>query len=40
MAVLEDWAPAYPGLRLYYPTRRYTPAKLRAFIDLVKERAT
>ena len=40
VAVLEDWTPAYPGLRLYYPTRRHTPAKLRAFIDLVKERAT
>jgi DNA-binding transcriptional LysR family regulator len=40
VAVLEDWTPAYPGLRLYYPTRRHTPAKLRAFIDLVKECAT
>ncbi|HEX4197468.1 MAG TPA: LysR family transcriptional regulator [Caulobacteraceae bacterium] len=37
--VLEDWSPAYPGLRLYYPSRRNAPAKLRAFIALVRERS-
>jgi DNA-binding transcriptional LysR family regulator len=35
--ILEDWSPAYPGLCLYYPSRRNVPAKLRAFIDLVRE---
>ncbi|WP_050483057.1 LysR substrate-binding domain-containing protein [Pseudomonas sp. Ant30-3] len=35
--VLEDWTPAYPGLRLYYPANRHTPAGLRAFIDVVRE---
>jgi DNA-binding transcriptional LysR family regulator len=36
IAVLEDWSPAYPGLCLYYPSRRHMPARLRAFIDLVR----
>jgi DNA-binding transcriptional LysR family regulator len=35
--VLEDWSPAYPGLHLYYPSPRNVPAKLRAFIDLIRE---
>jgi DNA-binding transcriptional LysR family regulator len=39
LPVLEDWSPKYPGLCLYYPSRRNLPARLRAFIDLVRQRA-
>lgn len=37
LTVLEDWSPAYPGLCLYYPSRRNIPAKLRAFISLIQQ---
>ncbi|WP_313412234.1 LysR family transcriptional regulator [Rhodospirillum rubrum] len=37
--VLEDWCPAFPGLRLYYPSRRMTAA-LRAFIETLRLGAT
>jgi DNA-binding transcriptional LysR family regulator len=36
-AVLDDWSPAYPGLCLYYPSRRNMSARLRAFIDLIRQ---
>lgn len=39
LPVLEDWSPEYPGLCLYYPSRRNMSARLRAFIDLVREQA-
>jgi DNA-binding transcriptional LysR family regulator len=39
LSVLEDWSPQYPGLCLYKPSRRNSPARLRAFIDLVRPRA-
>jgi len=37
--VLEDWSPSYPGLSLYFSQQRHMPSKLRAFIDLIRERA-
>jgi len=37
-AVLEPFAPTAPGVFLYYPSRRQTPPKLRAFIDHIKSR--
>jgi DNA-binding transcriptional LysR family regulator len=39
LPVLEDWSPQFPGLCLYYPSRRNIPARLRAFIDLVRQQA-
>lgn len=35
--VLADWCPYYPGLHLYYPSRRHVPAPLKAFIDFVRD---
>jgi DNA-binding transcriptional LysR family regulator len=34
--VLADWCPFYPGLHLYYPSRRHVPATLKAFIEFVR----
>lgn len=34
--VLDDWCPPYPGFFLYYPSRRQTPAALRALIGALK----
>lgn len=36
--VLGDWCPYWPGLYLYYPSRRQMPGPLRAFIDYARSR--
>ncbi|WP_137819268.1 LysR family transcriptional regulator [Pseudomonas sp. 2FG] len=36
LQVLGDWCPHYPGLHLYYPSRRQVPAALRAFIEFAR----
>jgi DNA-binding transcriptional LysR family regulator len=33
--VLKSWWPAFSGPFLYYPSRRYLPAPLRAFVDFI-----
>lgn len=36
---LAGWIPSHGKLQLYYPSRKYVPAGLRAFIDLAREKA-
>ena len=38
VAVLEDWSLITSGISLYYPSRRLLPAKLRAFVALIREK--
>ncbi|NKI92465.1 LysR family transcriptional regulator [Rhizobacter sp. SG703] len=33
--VLQPWWPSFTGPFLYYPSRRYLPAPLRAFVDFI-----
>jgi len=35
--IMADWTPPFPGMHLYYPSRRLLPSGVRAFIDLVRE---
>ncbi|MDZ5449847.1 LysR family transcriptional regulator [Labrys sp. ZIDIC5] len=37
--LMEDWCPAFPGLFLYYPSRRLMRPALRTFVDFLKAEA-
>jgi DNA-binding transcriptional LysR family regulator len=34
--VLQDWCPPFPGLFLYYPTRKQQPAALTALVKTLR----
>lgn len=36
VTLLEDWSPPFPGLFLYYPSRRQVPTTLRVFIEYLQ----
>jgi DNA-binding transcriptional LysR family regulator len=36
--VLDAFCPPFPGLHLYYPSRRHVPPKLQALVDFLKQR--
>jgi DNA-binding transcriptional LysR family regulator len=38
--LLEDWCGHFPGLYLFYPSRRQMPGPLRAFVDFMREHHT
>ncbi len=37
VSLLDNWAPSFPGMYLYYPSHRHVPPTLRAFIDVLKQ---
>ena len=37
VVILSDWTPPFAGHHLYYPSHRLAPARLRAFIDVLRE---
>ena len=37
--VMEDWSPVFPGLHLYYPSRRQPSRALSLVVDAVRHRS-
>jgi DNA-binding transcriptional LysR family regulator len=37
--VLADWCPPWPGLLMYYPSRRHVPSALKILIGLLRQAA-
>ena len=37
VSILDDWCPPFPGPRLYYPSRRFIPAALKAFVSFSRQ---
>jgi DNA-binding transcriptional LysR family regulator len=36
LPLLEEWCGTFPGWFLCYPSQRYTPPSLRAFVDFLR----
>ncbi|GAN80846.1 LysR family transcriptional regulator [Acidocella aminolytica] len=37
--LLEEFSPSFPGWHLYYPSQRYLPGAVRAFVDFCRDHA-
>ncbi|MBO3760947.1 LysR family transcriptional regulator [Ciceribacter sp. L1K23] len=37
VSILDDWTEVFTGPYLYYPSRKYMPAPLKAFVDFVRQ---
>ena len=40
LRLLDDWSGHFPGVYLFYPSRRQMPGPLRAFVDFMREHHT
>lgn len=38
MRVLKEYCSPFPGFHLYYPSRAYTPLKVRLLADFLRKR--
>jgi DNA-binding transcriptional LysR family regulator len=40
LRILDDWSGRFPGVYLFYPSRRQMPGPLRVFVDFMREHHT